>query len=261
VKKYQGHLGDGPSTFIEAMQFMDALAQRAMKIQVYATMSSAVDTADQAGAAMSGKAMSALAQLGAATSFVDPELLSIGEAKLRQWLAEDQFMSMYEHYINDLFRRQAHVRNAEVEELLGMLRDPFGTVRTTAHLLANADFQFKPAKDSKGKKVALTQSTYDAILNTSDRKARQTAWENYTDKYLEFKNTLGSNLAASIKQNVFNMKARKVQLVTRSDALQRGRARGDVPQPAGYLQEEPAALAQILAHPPQGIGREGTASV
>lgn len=209
VKKYQGHLGDSPDVFIEAMQYMDALAQRAMKVQVYATMSSAVDTADQTGAAMGGKAMSTLAQVGAATSFVDPELLSIGEAKLRQWLAENEFMGMYEHYINDLFRRQAHVRDAEVEELLGMLRDPFGTVRNTANMLANADFQFKPAKDSKGKKVMLTQSTFDAILNTSDRKARQTAFENYTDKYLEFKNTLGSNLAASIKQNVFNMKARK----------------------------------------------------
>lgn len=209
VKKYQGHLGDSPDVFIEAMQFMDALAQRALKVQVYATMSSAVDTADQQGAAMSGKAMSALARVGAETSFVDPELLLIGEAKLRQWLAENEFMGMYQHYINDLFRRQAHVRNAEVEEVIGMARDSFMTVRTTAHLLANADFKFAPAKDSKGKKVALTQSTYDAILNTSDRKARQTAFENYTDKYIEYRNTLGSNLAASIKQNVFNMKVRK----------------------------------------------------
>lgn len=224
AKKYQGHLGDSPDVFIEAMQYMDALAQRAMKVQVYATMSSAVDTADQTGAAMGGKAMSALAQVGAATSFVDPELLSIGEAKLRQWLAENEFMGMYEHYINDLFRRQAHVRDAEVEELLGMLRDPFGTVRNTANMLANADFQFKPAKDSKGKKVMLTQSTFDAILNTSDRKARQTAFENYTDKYLEFKNTLGSNLAASIKQNVFNMKARKF-----NSSLEATLFNGDVP--------------------------------
>ncbi len=224
VKKYQGHLGDGPDVFIEAMQVMDALAQRAMKIQVYATLSSAVDTADQAGAAMSGTAMSALAQMGTAASFVDPELLSIGEAKLNQWLAENEFMGMYGHYIADLFRRQAHVRSAEVEEVIGMARDSFMTVRTTAHLLANADFKFTPAKDGKGKKAALTQSTYDAILNTSDRKARQTAWENYTDKYLEFKNTLGSNLAASIKQNVFNMKARKF-----NSSLEATLFNGDVP--------------------------------
>ena len=209
IKKFQGHLGDGPDTFLEAMEVIESISKRSAKVQVYATMSSAVDTANQQGAAMNGKAMSALAQVAAALSFVDPELLSIGGAKLRQWLKEDTRLGLYEHYVNDLFRRQAHVRDAEVEELLGMLSDPFGTVRTTANMLANADFQFQPARDSQGKKVELTQSTFDAILNGSDRKARRTAWENYNDKYLEYKNTLASNLAASIKQNVFNMKARK----------------------------------------------------
>lgn len=209
IKNYQGMLSESPDTFLGAMELIEKISKRAAKVQVYATMSSAVDTADQQGAAMSGKAMSALAQVGAALSFVDPELLAMGEAKLRQWLKDDSRMSLYESYFDDLFRRQAHVRSAEVEELMGMLRDPFGTVRTTANMIANADFQFKPAKNSQNKKVDLTQSTFDAILNESDRKARQTAWENYNDKYLEYKNTLSSNLAASIKQNVFNMKARK----------------------------------------------------
>src|SRR5512141_1597178 len=74
IKKFQGHLGDSPAAFIEAMNSIEALAPRAMKVQVYATLSSAVDTADQQGAAMNGKAMSAMAQVGAATSFIDPEL-------------------------------------------------------------------------------------------------------------------------------------------------------------------------------------------
>ena len=79
IKAFQGHLGDSPDTFIEAMTAMDALSQRASKVQVYATMSSAVDATDQQGAEMNGKATSALAQVSAATSFVDPELLTIGE--------------------------------------------------------------------------------------------------------------------------------------------------------------------------------------
>ncbi len=164
------------------MDAIEEISKRAAKVQVYATMSSAVDTSDQLGASMNGKAMSALAQVGAATSFIDPELIAIGEAALRQWIHDDSRMKKFEAYFNDLFRKQAHVRNTEVEELLGALRDPFMAVRTTTNMLANADFQFKPAKDSKGKKVDLTQSTFDAILNTSDRKARQTAWENYNDK-------------------------------------------------------------------------------
>jgi oligoendopeptidase F len=207
IKAYQGQFGDGPGMFIEAMDAINALAQRAMKVQVYATMASAVDATDQEGAAMNGKATSALAQVSAATAFVDPELLSIGEATLRQWLQDDPRLKLYEHYFNDLFRKQAHVRSAEVEELLGMLRDPFNSTRNTTNMLANADFKFKPARDSKNQKVDLTQSTYNAILNGTDRKARRTAWENYNDKYLEFKNTLAGNLATSIKQIVFNMQA------------------------------------------------------
>lgn len=208
IKKYQGHLGDTIDTFIEAMDAIDIFSQRAARIQVYASLSSAVDTSNQLGTSMMSKAMSTIAQVSAATSFVDPELLAIGEAKLRQWLKDDLRMTMYEHYFNDLFRKQEHVRNAEVEEILGMLRDPFSSTRGTTNLLANADFKFTPARDKKNKKVELTQSTLDAILNNPDRKARQTAWENYNDQFLAYKNTLANNLATSIKQNVFNMKVR-----------------------------------------------------
>ena len=224
IKKFQGHLGDDPSVFIEAMNAIDILSQRAARVQVYASLSSAVDTADQLGASMNSKAMSALAQVSAATSFVDPELLTIGEARLRQWLKDDPRIKVYEHYFNDLFRKQEHVRNAEVEQILGMLRDPFSSTRGTTNMLANADFKFKPARDSKNKKVELTQSTFDAILSGPDRKARQTAWENYNDQYLAYKNTLANNLATSIKQNVFNMKVRNFE-----SSLEATLFNGDVP--------------------------------
>lgn len=224
VKKYKGQLANGPDTFLAAMDVIEEISKRAAKVRVYASMSSAVDATNQAAAAMSGKASSALAQVSAATSFVDPELLVIGETTLRQWLADDPRMKLYEHYFNDLFRKQTHVRSAEVEELLGMLRDPFNSVSNTAGLLANADFKFKPARDKENNKIELTQSTYNSILSQTDRKARRTAWENYNDKYLEFKNTLSNNLATSIKQNVFNMKTRNF-----SSSLEATLFNGDVP--------------------------------
>ena len=224
IRKYQGHLGDSVDSFLEAINALDALEQRSMKVRVYATMSSAVDAGDEQGAAMNGKAMSALAQVGAATAFVEPELLSMGKTKIRKWLKSDPRMEVYGHFLNDLFRRQSHVRSAEVEELMGMLRDPFGAVRTTAGMLANADFRFKPARNKKGRKLELTQSTKNAMMHSADRKARKSAWKNYTDKYLEYKNTLAGNLAASIKQNVFNMKARNF-----SSSLEATLFNGDVP--------------------------------
>ena len=224
VAKFQGHLGDSAESFLQAMETMEMIAHRAAKVRVYASMSSAVDATNQQAAGMHGKATSALARVSAATSFVDPELLTIGKTKLRRWLKVDPRMKLYEHYFDDLFRKQAHVRSAEVEELLGMLRDPFGSTSSTVSMLANADFKFRPARDRERKKIDLTQSTYGAILGGTDRKARRTAWENYNDKYLEFKNTLAGNLAASIKQNVFSMKARKFE-----SSLEATLFNGDVP--------------------------------
>jgi oligoendopeptidase F len=209
IREFQGHLGDSSDRFIAAMTAMDALAERAARVQVYATMASAVDATDKQGAEINGRATSALARVGAAISFVEPELLNLGEPTLRQWIADDPRMTLYEQYVDDLFRKQAHVRSAEVEELLGMLRDPFSGTRNTVGMLANADFKFKPARSNESKTIHVTQSTYNSILSGTDRRARRTAWENYNDKYLEYKHTLAGNLATSIKQNVFNMKARR----------------------------------------------------
>jgi oligoendopeptidase F len=224
VKKFQGRLGESPDIFLEAMDLIETISRRAAKVRVYASMSSAVDATNQQAAAMNSQATSALAQVSAATSFLDPELLGIGEAKLRVWLDSDPHMKLYGQYFNELIRKQTHIRSAEVEELLGMLRDPFNSTSNTTSMLANADFKFKPARDSKNKKIELTQSTYNSILNRTDRKARRTAWKHYNDKYLEFKNTLAGNLATSIKQNVFNMKARSF-----SSSLEATLFSGDVP--------------------------------
>src|SRR5512140_2726332 len=59
IKVFQGRREDGPDTFIKAMNAIDALSQRAARVQVYATMASAADATDQPGARLSGKAASA----------------------------------------------------------------------------------------------------------------------------------------------------------------------------------------------------------
>ena len=49
----------------------------------------------------------------------------------------------------------------------------------------------------------MTQGTLQRSWPGPTAQARRTAWENYTDQYLAHKNTLATNLATSIKQNVF----------------------------------------------------------
>ncbi len=207
--QFQGRLANGGPTVLAALAARDALQQRAMKLVVYAEMSAAVDSNDQAAQAMAGRASGLIGQVMAAYAFVEPELIAIGPDRLAEWQQADPQLAVYAHYFDNLFRKQAHVRSAEVEELLGLLADPFGSVSTTMHLLTNADFKFAPARGRDGAEQAVAQGTITGLVQSADREVRRTAWEHYSDEYLAHQNTLAGNLITSLKQSVFRMRARR----------------------------------------------------
>jgi len=209
LKEFQGHLSDGPSTLADALDVFDNLTRRVGKVIFYAGMSHYVDTTDQEAVERFSKAQGLYGQTLAAMAFLDPELLSIGEETLQGWIDSEPRLAIYKHYIRNLFRKQAHVRSSEVEELLGMLSDPFLGASTTARMLTDSDLQFEPATAQDGNLMPVSPVTLDKIIVGPDREARRTAWENYADAHLTFKNTLANNLITSIKQNVFEMRARR----------------------------------------------------
>ncbi len=209
VKKYQGRLGEGPAVLLEAMSAYEHLLLRTQRVYMYAGFSHAVDTTNQTSAGMQDRAAGMFGQVSATVAFIPPELIAVGKPRLDAWMKEEPKLVSYAHAFDDLFRKQGHVRSAEVEELIGMLADPFTGPMNTASMLTNADFKFAPASDGRGRKLEVTQSSIHKILEETDRKARQTAWDNYMDRHVEFKNTLSGNLGTSIKANVFLMQARK----------------------------------------------------
>jgi oligoendopeptidase F len=209
VRGYQGRLAEGPSVLIAALEAAHELLSCAQKAFMYAGMSYAVNTTDQHAAGMRGRAQDVYGQVLSAISFLQPEILAIGWGRLDEWMRQSKKLARYRHHFDDLFRKQAHVRSAEVEEVLALVSDPLQGPGNSTRMLTNADFGFKPAKDSTGKVLDLTQGTAHKLMHHPDRIARRTAYENYMDKYIEHKNTLGSNLLHSIKANVFYMRARK----------------------------------------------------
>jgi oligoendopeptidase F len=158
---------------------------------------------------MAGRARSLYGQILATFASVEPELIAIGQAQLIGWANSEPRLALYAHYFDDLFRKQAHIRSGEVEELLGLLADPFSGVGLNEAMLTNADFQFKPARSSTGEELSLSQSAYYGLIVSPDREVRRTTFESLTDEYLAHKNTLANNLVTSIKQNVFKMRARR----------------------------------------------------
>jgi oligoendopeptidase F len=209
INTYQGRLAESPAVLLNAMQAMEQVSLRMGRIAAYAYVAYHVDTGDQAAARRYGEATALNGQLHAAIAFYGPELLQLSEGVLDDWLKSERRLEIYRQYFQNIYRMQAHIRSGEVEELLGMLRDPFQGAETTFSMLANSDMKFPPARNSQGDILPITDGTLGTRLADPDRDVRRTAWEGYSDTYLSFKNTLASNLITSFKQDWVKARARR----------------------------------------------------
>jgi oligoendopeptidase F len=209
LARFAGHLGDNPAVFADWFEALDEMYARVGHILFYALMSQACETTDPEANAMSGQASGLMGKFRAAAAFAEPELLALGEDKLRQWVASEPRLAIYEHYVDDLFRRQQHVRSAEVEELLGLVGDTFSQIENTTETLTASEIQFRPATSGSGEEVPVGQSNFMALYGSPDRDLRRSAWESFADGYLLLKNTLSSNYAASVKRDIFLARARR----------------------------------------------------
>ena len=209
VKRMEGSVGKSPEALANALEASNALIEVLGKVLTYSFNAQAVDNADANAARMFGKSQSILGQIFAGLGFIQPEILAIDSETLALWRKKEPRLKVYNQYFDDLLRQQAHVRSAEVEEVMGLAQDPFSSLYTTMNVMTNSELKYPNAYTSDGRELVVTQGTLEEILASPDREARRTAWEGFRDSHLAFKNTLGSNLITSVKANVFAQRVRK----------------------------------------------------
>ena len=84
LTRFQGHLGDSPAALADWFDALGAMYQRVGHLLFYALMSQAVETTDQEANAMAGQATGLMGRFQAAAAFAEPELLALGQQKLRR---------------------------------------------------------------------------------------------------------------------------------------------------------------------------------
>jgi oligoendopeptidase F len=209
LDQVRGKLGEGPEKLRQALELIIELIKRAGRLYLYAYLKQAVNNTDPAAARLVGQAQGLFGRTLASISFLDPELLAVGKDTLDRWLESDPELSVYLHYVEDLFRKQEHVRSPEIEELLGMTSEPFLGVKTTRDIFVDGELKFEPARTSGGEEAPVSQGSLSELLASPDRELRRTAWEHYMDAHLAYKNTLAGNLLTSVKQAVFYARSRR----------------------------------------------------
>lgn len=185
------------------------LHRRLSKLSVYARMRFDQDTTDSTYQTMSAKIGSLGVKIGAASAFVEPEILSYSKEQLEAEEKENERTAYYGRKIEEMLRGQEHTLDAEKEELLAAAGDMAEAPDDIFSVLMNADMKYPDIVLEDGTHLPLTNSTYISYMESPDRAVREGAFKTLYGQIASLKNTFAAIYRGNLKQAKFYAQSRK----------------------------------------------------
>lgn len=185
------------------------LHRRLSKLSVYARMRFDQDTTDSTYQTMSAKIGSLGVKIGAASAFVEPEILSCSKEQLEAAEKENERTAYYGRKIEEMLRGQEHTLDAEKEELLAAAGDMAEAPDDIFSVLMNADMKYPDIVLEDGTHLPLTNSTYISYMESPDRAVREGAFKTLYGQIASLKNTFAAIYRGNLKQAKFYAQSRK----------------------------------------------------
>ena len=218
-KEYKGKLNDGWEQLYEALNVSEEASKILQNLYVYTHMKQHEDTRINENQAIATKTDMLSTELSMATSYLVPELISIDDEKLKEYLTHEK-LSFYKKHIDDILREKPHTLTENEEEILAAVSDLSGVAENVYDMLSFADLEFPEIEDEQGNKVKLTHSNYSVFLKSKNQKVRKDAFEAVYSVYSQYKNTFASTLYGGIKSEIFYAKTRKYESALQASLFQ-----------------------------------------
>ncbi len=208
VAECRGHLGDSAQRLQQCLELMSGLEQSYDKLGVYAMMTLDKNLRNAEAQKLRAETQRVAVQIGEAVSWVEPELLTLGEARITSFLEEDPGLAPYRVFLSDVVRQAAHTLPPEQEALLakaGLFANKFSDAYAQ---LVTSDMPY-PTVDLPGiGEVKLNQAGYVAHRGDADREVRKAVFEGFWKTWTGYENTLGTLLNAEVQKSWFYAQSR-----------------------------------------------------
>ncbi|MFZ6749751.1 oligoendopeptidase F [Undibacterium sp. Ren11W] len=208
ISSCSGHLGDSLARFKACMDLNADMLKRYARIASYASQSHDQDTGATAGLDLNQRSDILGSQLEEATSFARPEILLMGEKKVKSYLAKDKSLSIYAHGLEDILRSASHTLDKKGEELIATFGMATNTASAVYSTLSNSDMPWPKVKLSDGQEVVIDQSAYTKYRSSNNRQDRKLVFDAFWGKWKEFERSYGVTFYEMLKKDAVYAKVR-----------------------------------------------------
>lgn len=208
VVQYKGRLGESSDVLLEALKALEEAELRMETVYHYASLQHEADEDDSSATDRDGRAMMAYTRMMSDLSFIDPEIQSVDETKLRKWISLPEFKD-YKIYIEKLLHFKKYILSEKEERILSLQMQPAQTPYNAFSVLSNVDMNKTfGTVNVCGEERPLTETTWSVFMENQDRKVREEAYKKFYQKFEEHQNTIAALYAGNVNQDVFLMRAR-----------------------------------------------------
>ena len=208
VVQYKGRLGESSDVLLEALKALEEAELRMETVYHYASLQHEADEDDSSATDRDGRAMMAYTRMMSDLSFIDPEIQSVDETKLREWISLPEFKD-YKIYIEKLLHFKKYILSEKEERILSLQMQSAQTPYNAFSVLSNVDMNKTfGTVNVCGEERPLTETTWSVFMENQDRKVREEAYKKFYKKFEEHQNTIAALYAGNVNQDVFLMRAR-----------------------------------------------------
>jgi len=198
LENLAGTLANSAQSLKNALDTLFSETLKMEKVYIYAMLCKAADGGDSKAQTMMSKASSLYSRFSTAVSFFTPEILSMEESKLHEFL-QTGLLNEYRHYLDDLSRTRKYTLDAQGEKMLAMLTDTTTSFRNAYDALTDVDMVFPKIQDENGDLQQLTSGNFSVFRESPVRKVREDAFEGMFGNYKKYINTIAEMYSGSVK--------------------------------------------------------------
>ena len=211
------HLGDNVARFKKCLDLQAEMNLRYARLYVFAAEQLSGDTGDATNLELTQKSELLGTKLNQAGSFVNPELLKLGKAKVARFLAADKSLAKYRHPLDEILRAAPHTLSASGESVVAQFGLMSGAGGTAYSILTNADLPWPTVTLSSGEAVRLDASAYEKYRESAKVEDRVLVMDAFFGAFKTYERTFGVTLYSQLKEDSVYAKIRKYpDSITRS---------------------------------------------
>ncbi|MDB5461198.1 MAG: pepF [Caulobacteraceae bacterium] len=208
LASYKDRLGTDAATLRAALQAVSDIQRRTARLNVYASIIADSDTSVAQAQERRQLAIALFGQVNEATSYLQPEILAVGAARIAAFQSADPGLGKFHFQLADILRKAPHTLGAEAENVLAAVGTPLAGAQQIRTQLVDSDLPWPEVTLSTGK-VRLDQAAYTAAREAPNREDRKLVFDTFFTAFDRYKTSLAAALSTQVQSDVFTAKARR----------------------------------------------------